>query len=149
MAEKSCIYLSSLGRGDSPPNNGAEVVFETLVVPVMKSFTDFELIHYQYEPEPGSINQAFLDHVLSAELVIADLTELTSSGFYELGMRHAAQLPTILMAQSDQPVPFDHKDFRFVIYEYRSNDDETEKDARGSRRSNQGCSSNSPERARF
>jgi nucleoside 2-deoxyribosyltransferase len=130
MAEKSCVYISSLSRSDSPPNDGAEVVFETLVVPVMRSFTDFELIHYQFEPEPGSINRAFLGHVMSADLVIADLTELTSNGFYELGMRHASQLPTILMAQDDHPIPFDHKDFRFVIYQYKATDDETEQRTR-------------------
>jgi len=130
MADKTCIYISTLGRGDSPPNDGAEVVFETLVVPAMRSFPDFELTHFQYLPIPGSINEAFLDHVLSADLVIADLTELTSNGFYEIGMRHASQLPCVLLAQNDHPIPFDHKDFRFVVYQYSSTDDEIEQRTR-------------------
>lgn len=130
MAEKSCIYLSMLGRGDSPPNHGAEVVFETLVAPVMESFPEFDLTHYQYESEPGSINRTFVDIVLSADLVIADLTELQPSGFYELGIRHAAQLPTVLLTQTDRLAPFSHKDFRFVVYEYRTRDDELEQRTR-------------------
>jgi len=71
-----------------------------------------------------------MEHILSADLVIADLTELNSSGFYELGMRHAAQLPTILMAQAGHPLPFDQKDLRFVVYQYDGTDDETEQRTR-------------------
>jgi hypothetical protein len=130
MAGKTCFYISTFGLGDSPPSNAAEVIYETLVVPTMQSFSDFDLVHFQFERVHGSINEAFMEHVLSADLVIADLTELTSSGFYELGMRHAAQLPTILMAQAGHPLPFDQKDFRFVVYQYDSTDDETEQRTR-------------------
>jgi hypothetical protein len=63
-------------------------------------------------------------------LVIADLTELTSNGFYELGLRHATGLPTVLLAQAGHALPFDHKDFRFVIYSYRATDDELEQRTR-------------------
>lgn len=118
MADKTCFFLSHLGRSDSPPNAGAEVVFETLIVPAMESFPEFRLVHYQYESEPGSINAAFLDHVLTADLIIADLTDLTSSGYYQLGVRHAAQLPTVLIAQDDHVISFDMRDFRYVRYPY-------------------------------
>jgi hypothetical protein len=130
MAEKKCIYISTFGLGDSPPSNAAEVVYETLIVPVMQTFADFEVVNFQMERVHDSINEAFMDHVLSADLVIADLTELNASGFYELGMRHAAQLPTILMAQTGHPFPFDQKDFRFVVYQYDGTDDETEQRTR-------------------
>jgi hypothetical protein len=130
MAEKTCFYISTFGLGDGPPSNAAEVVYETLVAPTMQSFPDFELVHFQMERVHGSINEAFMEHVLSADLVIADLTELNANGFYELGMRHAAQLPTILIAQAGHPLPFDQKDFRFVVYQYDGTDDETEQRTR-------------------
>jgi len=130
MAAKRCVYLSTLGIKDAPPTNGGEVVFETLVAPVMESFPNFEVTHFQSFREPGLINQAFMDHVLAADLVIADLTDLTSDGFYELGVRHATKLPTILLAQAGGRIPFDHKDYRFVVYPYEATDDETEQRAR-------------------
>jgi nucleoside 2-deoxyribosyltransferase len=131
MAEKRCFYISTFGLRDSPPSNAATVVYDRLVVPVMHiDFPEFELVHYRFERIHDSINDKFLDEVISADLVIADLTELTSTGFYELGMRRAAQLPTILMAQVGRPVPFDLRDFRFVVYNYDSTDDETEQRTR-------------------
>lgn len=130
MAAKSCVYLSTLGIKDAPPTNGSEVVFETLVAPVMESFPNFEITHFQSFRERGSIDQAFMELVLAADLVIADLTDLTSDGFYELGARHATKLPTILLAQDGGRILFDRKDYRFVVYPYEATDDETEQRAR-------------------
>lgn len=130
MAAKSCVYLSTLGIKDAPPTNGSEVVFETLVAPVMESFPNFEITHFQSFRESGSIDQAFMELVLAADLVIADLTDLTSDGFYELGARHATKLPTILLAQDVGRILFDIKDYRFVVYPYEATDDETEQRAR-------------------
>jgi nucleoside 2-deoxyribosyltransferase len=131
MAQKRCLYLSTFGLGDSPPNNAAEVVFETLVLPVIQNdFSDFDVVHYQLERTHGTINEKVLEEVLSADLVIADLTELSLNGFYELGVRHATQLPTVLMAQAGHPLPFDHQEFRFVVYQYGSRDDEMEQRTR-------------------
>lgn len=131
MATKRCLYISTFGPGNAPPHNAAEAVYNTLVAPVFRiDFPDFELVRYQSERIHGSINDRLLDEVLTADLVIADLTELTSNGFYELGVRHATNLPTILMAQAGHPLPFDHKDFRFVVYSYRATDDEVEQRTR-------------------
>jgi nucleoside 2-deoxyribosyltransferase len=131
MAEKRCLYISTFGLGDAPPSNAGEVVFETLVLPVIQNeFPDFEAVNYRFERVHGTINEQMLDDVLSADLVIADLTELSSNGFYELGIRHAAQLPTILMAQTGHPLPFDVQNFRFVVYQYDATDDEVEQRTR-------------------
>ena len=131
MPEKRCFYISTLGLRDSPPSDAADAVYKRLIIPVMQAeFPDFDLVHYKFERIHDSINDRFLDGVLSADLVIADLTELTSTGFYEIGMRHATQLPTILMAQVGHPLPFDLRDFRFVIYSYDSTDDEMEQRTR-------------------
>ena len=113
---KKCIFLSNLGRADSPPSASADVVFETLIVPVLNEFPEFEVKHYLYESEPGSIDSAFLAEMMSADLVIADLTELTSSGYYQLGIRHAADLPTILIAQHDYVISFSVRDFGYIRY---------------------------------
>jgi hypothetical protein len=131
MAEKRCLYISTFGLGDAPPSNAAELIFERLVLPVIRiDFPDFEVVNYRFERVHGPINEQMLDDILSADLVIADITELTSNGFYELGIRHAAQLPTVLLAQAGHALPFDLKDFRFVVYHYNGTDDEVEQRAR-------------------
>ena len=131
MATKRSLYISTFGLGDAPPSNAAEQIFERLVLPVVRNnFPEFEAVNYRLERMHGTINEQVLDDLLAAELVIADLTELTVNGFYELGIRHAAQLPTVLMMQAGHPLPFDHKDFRFVTYNYMGTDDEIEQRAR-------------------
>jgi hypothetical protein len=139
MAQKRCLYISTLGIGDSPPSNAAEVIYEKLILPIIRiDFPDFDIVRYQFEQIHGSINERVLEEVLSTDLVIADLTELTSNGFYELGVRHAAQLPTILMAQVGQPLPFDIQDFSLcylsILFDRRRDGAE---DARGAHRGNQ------------
>jgi hypothetical protein len=131
MATKRCLYISTFGPGNAPPYNAAEAIFNTLVGPVFRiDFPEFEVVRYHSESVHGSISERLLEDVLTADLVIADLTELTSNGFYELGARHATNLPTVLLAQMGHPLPFDHKDFRFVTYFYKGTDDEVEHQAR-------------------
>ena len=89
-------------------------------------FPEFEIVRYNSEIIHGQIREQILEDIQTADLVIADLTELTTNGYYELGARHASGLPTVLLAQTGHAIPFDMKDHRFVIYSYKATDDEVE-----------------------
>ena len=54
--------------------------------------------------------------ILNADLVIADLTESNSNVFYELGIAHTMQRPTIMITQSIKKLPFDLKTYRAIPY---------------------------------
>lgn len=131
MAPKRCLYISTFGPESAPQNNAAEAIFNVLVAPVFRSnFPDFEIARYNSELIHGAINDQILEEIQTADLVVVDLTELTPNGFYQLGVRHATGLPTVLLAQTGHPLPFDYKDFRFVVYSYRATDDEVEQRTR-------------------
>lgn len=131
MTSKRCLYISTFGPQNAPQNNAAEAIFNVLVAPVFRSdFPDFEIVRYNSELIHGAISAHILEDIQTADLVVADLTELTPNGFYELGVRHATGLPTVLLAQTGHPLPFDHRDFRFVVYSYRATDDEVEQRTR-------------------
>jgi hypothetical protein len=131
MAMKRCLYISTFGPGNAPTHNAAEAIYNALVAPVFRiDFPEFEVTRYPSELVHGSISEQVLDDVLTADLVIADLTELTSNGFYELGVRHSTGLPTVLLAQVGHPLPFDHKDYRFVTYLNKGSDDEVDQRTR-------------------
>jgi hypothetical protein len=131
MALKRCLYISTFGPGNAPTHNAAEAAYNALVAPVFRiDFPEFEIVRYHSESVHGSISERLLNDVLTADLVIADLTELTANGFYELGVRHSTGLPTVLLAQVGHPLPFDHKDFRFVTYLTKGTDDEVEQRTR-------------------
>lgn len=55
--------------------------------------------------------------ITAADLVVADLTATNANVFYELGLSHGLGIPTILIAQSINDVPFDLRSYRIQIYE--------------------------------
>lgn len=52
----------------------------------------------------------------TADLVVADITALNPNVLYELGLCHGLKVPTILLAQSMEEVPFDLRSYRIQIY---------------------------------
>ena len=118
MAVRICVYLSQRDHDDSPPGTSAEVVYETLIMPVMEEFPDFRMNPRGYIHETGSISSQLVKEILEADLVIADLSELSASGYFELGVRLATDLPTVFIGDLDYVMPIDARDFRIVRYSF-------------------------------
>jgi hypothetical protein len=53
--------------------------------------------------------------IIHADLVVADLTDLNPNAFYELGIRHSTEKPTIHVAKSGTPLPFDALSHRTIF----------------------------------
>ncbi|MEX2129101.1 MAG: hypothetical protein WD871_12790 [Xanthobacteraceae bacterium] len=118
MAIRTCIYISQRDQGESPPGINAEAVYETLVLPVMEHFPEFRMNPRGYIHETGEISAQLLKEIAEADLVIADLTELSASGYFELGARYAAGLPTVLIGDVDYVMPFNAREFELVRYPF-------------------------------
>ena len=99
---KICVYLSRHGTSSSPSGPEAEVVYETLVLPAMENFPDFNMDPRGYIHEPTVLNTTISDLVLSADLVIADIAELSNGDLFVLGHRHEARLPLVLIGEHHQ-----------------------------------------------
>jgi hypothetical protein len=54
--------------------------------------------------------------IAEADLIVADLTSLNPNVFYELGIAHGLQIPTILITQVADEVPFDLRSYRVNEY---------------------------------
>lgn len=65
---------------------------------------------------PGEIIRGILDDLIHSEIAIAVLTGHNSNVFYELGVRHAVSDNTILLAESEDEVPFDLRPQRMILY---------------------------------
>lgn len=52
----------------------------------------------------------------NADLIVADLTSGNANVFYELGLAHALEKATVLIAQRIEEIPFDLKSYRIEVY---------------------------------
>jgi hypothetical protein len=59
------------------------------------------------DADPGMIGDRVVSDIIDADLVIADLTDLNANAFYELGIRHSTEKPTIHVAKAGTALPFD------------------------------------------
>jgi hypothetical protein len=73
-------------------------------------------------PEPGLITSQVIYHLLSAELVVADLTETNPNVFYELAVRHFVGRPTVQVVEVDQRLPFHVMQSRTIGVDHRDVD---------------------------
>ncbi len=67
------------------------------------------------DADPGMIGDRVVSDIINAALVVADLTDLNPNAFYELGIRHSTELPTIHIAKVGTPLPFDNVAHRTIF----------------------------------
>ncbi len=67
---------------------------------------------------PGEIMTHVIENLVSADIVIADLSGRSANVFYELGVRHAIGNSCILISDDLEDIPFDLRPQRAILYEY-------------------------------
>ncbi len=63
-----------------------------------------------------SILQDIVRGIASADLIVADLSDMNPNVMYELGLAHALEIPTILLTQNINELPFDLRAYRANEY---------------------------------
>lgn len=86
----------------------------------------FDIIK-RFDDKVGSIVKGIVKDLVSAELVIADLTGMNPNVMYELGIRHSIKRGTIMLTQSFDEFPSDLRDYLTVEYKFvnKSTEDKT------------------------
>jgi len=92
-----------------------DVIFNKLIKPPL------EEVGYDVKRADSLLNQQnilkdIVRGIAEADLVVADLTYLNANVFYELGISHTMQKPTVLLTQSTEEIPFDLKSYRVIPY---------------------------------
>jgi hypothetical protein len=96
--------MSAVGKSDSEIRKRADIVLKQIIKKALntKRFS-YQVKRIDIEGGAGDINQAIIDSLCTADLIIADLTGLNPNVFYEIGIRQAWKLPLIPICSKDQP----------------------------------------------
>lgn len=113
---KTCFVVGPIGEAGSAVRQKADWLLKGIIRPVLE--TDelgYKVKRADDDADPGSITNALINDVIHSDLVVADLTGFNPNAFYELGIRHAVQKPTIHIIAEAVRLPFDNTDQRTIF----------------------------------
>lgn len=113
---QECFVIAPIGPPRSDTRDQTEGLLDEAIRPVVKGF-GLDVTAPHEIAEAGSIPKQVIQHLLGAELVIADLTDLNPNVMYELAVRHAKGKPVVPIAERDTSLPFDITTQRTIFYE--------------------------------
>jgi hypothetical protein len=89
-----------------------------VVTPAAKAAAELKTVRADDVGEPGQITAQAVQHCLKAKAAVADLTEGNPNVYYELSVRHGAQLPVVLIAEIGTTLPFDISQSRVIFFDH-------------------------------
>lgn len=114
--EKVCFMITPIGKDGSDIRKNADEVMEYIVNPICEKY-GYSVIRADKMSNSGLITKAIIEQIISADLVIADLTGNNPNVFYELAIRHSYRKPTIQIIKGEMEIPFDVANMRTISYE--------------------------------
>lgn len=82
-----------------------------------REFSELECERADKQAMTGLLTDKIARSINAADVVIADCTDANPNVFYELGMAHALNKPTVLLtAETPESVPTDIRGYQFIAY---------------------------------
>jgi nucleoside 2-deoxyribosyltransferase len=116
MTEKICFIVTAIGESGTPTRERSDKVYKYLIAPVCEEL-GYKPIRVDHVNAVDNINETIINHLKTAPMVIADMTDHNPNAFYELGFRQALELPLVPIIESGGKIPFDVITTRTVFYD--------------------------------
>jgi hypothetical protein len=116
MPSKLCFVIGPIGARGSDTRTHADRLLKSIVRPVIAKRPDFKTERADLLSEPGLITVMMIRRLLTADLVIADLSTHNPNAFYEIGIRHMVQKPIIHMIKEGEKIPFDVSPYSTILF---------------------------------
>jgi hypothetical protein len=124
---KTCFVVMGFGEKTDFQSNPQRVLdlnrtYEAIIEPAVKD-CGIECVRADRIIHSTVIDKPMYEHLLAADLVIADLSTSNANALYELGVRHALRPhTTIVMAENGFKFPFDLNHLSILKYEHLGKD---------------------------
>jgi hypothetical protein len=111
-----CFVVGPIGKDSSPERKHSDLLLHAVIKEVLQSAEfGYTVKRADEDADPGMIGDRVVTDIINAELVVADLTDLNPNAFYELGIRHSTEKPTIHVAKMGTLLPFDNVSHRTIF----------------------------------
>ncbi len=116
---KECFFIAPIGEEGTDTRERSDGVLEYIVGPAAEDL-DLVTIRADKIAKPGEITRQVIEHVVGAKAAVVDLTDSNPNVYYEMAVRHTARLPTVLIAEEGQELPFDIAQMRTIFFDHKS-----------------------------
>lgn len=114
-ATKIAFVISPIGDDATATRRAIDGLVDAVIEPTLQNL-GFKVEVAHRISRSGSITNQVIELLLTADLVVANLTELNPNVMYELAVRHAVRKPVVLVAEKLTRLPFDVTTERTVFY---------------------------------
>ena len=114
--KKRCFVIAPIGEERSETRRRSERVFKHIIEPAAEQ-CGFSALPAKDIPGSGPIMSEVIKYVVSAPLVIADLTGGNANVFYELALRHAVKKPVVQIIAKKEKIKFDVSQIRTMRFD--------------------------------
>lgn len=116
QAPALCFVIGPIGKEGTAERKHADLLLYSLIKHVLENEEfNYKVKRADEDADPGMIGDRVVTDIIQAPLVVADLTDLNPNAFYELGIRHSTELPTIHVAKAGTLLPFDNVAHRTIF----------------------------------
>ena len=114
MEKKDEVFvISQIGDEGTPIRKRADVIADLIVKPVA-SESNLTILRSDRDYTPGPITPQLLKSILTARVVVADLTGRNPNVYYELAFAQSFGVPVVMLVDKTSSLPFDVKDERMI-----------------------------------
>jgi hypothetical protein len=115
--DHECFFIAPIGEKESEVRKRSNGVRDWVVNPAAEAHGLYT-VRADDVGEPGQITAQAIQHCLQAKAAVADLTGGNPNVYYELSVRHGAQLPVVLIAEEGTNLPFDISQSRVIFFDH-------------------------------
>ncbi|AVK84018.1 hypothetical protein C3943_10750 [Lysinibacillus sp. B2A1] len=112
---KTCFIVCPIGNEGSETRKNSDTVLKHIIQPVCQEL-HFQVIRVDQIYGTDRIDNTIYEHLKTADLIIADMSEYNPNAFYEIGYRHALGKPLIPIMKEGTDIPFDLASLRTITY---------------------------------